>query len=319
MPAGGGLEDGEKPLRQGVDLPHVPRVQEDPLAGGAEELPRGADVVRQGLQVPVGHRRDGVGEAELVAPADQGRVRPGQGPGGPDRLVAAPDHHGVGDFGEPLQALKVCGGYVKDVDEVPEPWLQPHQLPEQEEGGSTVLGGELQNVDVPRQQALHHAVGGQAVHVAGGHVEQHPQGHPPPADGGPARGRQIRQVLRPQLHRQLIGQSLPLEEKQRLPEAGRVDGEGGKKRLKDAVVVPRLRPAGQGVTGGDHRLPVNRLSGDGLQAVRLQPLQQPGQLPVLTELSAVQDHGAVPPFRNSAAPAAQVTMSRTPTRPRISR
>ena len=54
--------------------------------------------------------------------------------------------------------------------------LYPEQLTKDFDGQAVVRLGQLEDVDVSGQQALHHAVSGQAVHVARRDVEQHPQG-----------------------------------------------------------------------------------------------------------------------------------------------
>ena len=106
------------------------------------------------------------------------------------RPVPAPDHDAVAEGGHLLQRGQVGGGGVKDVDEVGQGGLHRDELPQDLDGQAVVRLGQLEDVDVAGEQALHHAVSGQAVHVARRDVEQHPQGGGPDSEGGQAvRGR----------------------------------------------------------------------------------------------------------------------------------
>ena len=193
-----------------------------------------------------------VGEAQPVAPLDELYPHGGEPAHGGHRPVPAPDHHPVAELSHAQQGVHVLGGGVEGVDEVGQGGLLPDELPENFHGQAVVRLGQLQNVDVAGEQPLHHAVGGQTVHIAGGDVEQHPQRGGADGDGRQSLRRPGDEGggVRPQFHFELVLQGLPGEVG---PDLGQVPV----RQLhlgEQAVKLPPVQPPAQPVNGGNDQL-----------------------------------------------------------------
>ena len=109
-----------------------------------------------------------------MAPLDELHSRRGEPPYGGHCPIPAPHHDPVAEFGHAQQGIHIFGGGVKDIEEVGQGGLFFHEIPEDLDGQSAVCLRQLQQIDVPSEQTLHHAVGRQTVHVTRGDVQQHP-------------------------------------------------------------------------------------------------------------------------------------------------
>ena len=142
-------------------------------------------------------------------------------------------------------------------------------------------------------------------------MEEHPQGvrlRPPEGPGT---------VQPPELQRQPGLQGLGPEEAPVLLQLGQQLGGGvlGDQRIQ----LPPVQPVQQPGAGPDDGPGLQGGPGQGGEKFFLQSRQDLGQVPVRAEDAVGQDQNPSPFPSSWAAPAAQVWMSRTPTRPRMVR
>ena len=267
------------------------------------------------LRLPVLVSRH-IGKAQAVAPLHELTARGSQPPQGGHRPVPAPGDHAVRQGGQPFQGGRVPGGHLKGVQPGGQPGLP---LGEQLQGGQgqpPVPVGELDEVEIPREQPLQSAEQGKPHLVARGDVEEHPQG----LDQGPAKGplHQSSRPQVPQLQLEPLLQGLPADHPPHRPQLlqrarGRVLGQ-------QRVQLSGIQSPAQAVHRVQHHVHVQGRAGPGLIQPLLQRVQEGGQLLLGEQCSGGKDHENPSPLpSSSAAPAAQVWISGMPTRPKMVR
>ena len=258
------------------------------------------------LSLPPGQ----IGKAEAVAPLHQLAAGRGQLPQGSHRPVAAPHHRPVCQICQPSQGGGVPGWDLEGVEEGGQTGLLLRQQLKDGQGEPLVPGGQLHQIDIAGEQALHCAEGGQAVYIAGGDMEQGAQ-----RNGlGAAEGPLLKGVERDaQLHGQLVFQGLPPEQGADVRHLPAPAGTGVPE--DERVQLSPVQPLPHSLEGGDDGLRLQGPAGAGLIDRLLQLIQHLGQLAVREQASVGEDQNPSPFPSRSAAPAAQVLMSPRPTRP----
>ena len=293
-------------LRHGQQV----RVKANHLTGGAQQPAGADDVVRQGEQVhPLPARQ--IGEAESVAPLDELTPRWGQLAHSSDGPVPAPGDNPVGQIGQGPDGPGILGGQVEGVQPRGQPGFDLRQLLEHRQGEPPVPAGQLHQVDVAGEQALHGGKGGQARHIPRRNMEQHPQGPDLRAPERPGAGETAQLQIQPGL------QGLPADLR---PDPVQLLSRPGRGVLgNEAVQRSAVQFISQGIQGVQDGVRLQGRAAESTGDVSFQAAQDGVQLPVGEEFSSGENHGISPFPSSSAAPAAQVVMSFSPARPRMVR